>query len=251
MKRNTIVVANWKMNCSKTFITEMAECLNSITVNENVNVIVSPSSPYLNLANDVFNHHKISVCAQNMSEFTSGAFTGEISSEMLNDLMIEYVILGHSERRSIYHESNELIAKKVKTALNSGLKPIFCIGETEQDRTTGLTEKILKLQLQTVIDEVGIEGFDDIVLSYEPLWAIGTGNTASPEMAQETHAFIRGFLAELDSKIAANINILYGGSVNAGNFEKLFAQTDIDGALIGGASLKVDEFSTICSTVKG
>ena len=200
---------------------------------------------------NTFNHQQISICAQNMSEFNSGAYTGEISSQMLNDLTIKYVILGHSERRSIYNETSELVAEKVKTALSAGIKPILCIGETEQERNAALTEKKLVSQLQAVIDEVGIESFADIVISYEPLWAIGTGNTASPDMAQETHAFIRGFLAKLNSEISANITILYGGSVNAGNFEKLFAQTDIDGALIGGASLKVDEFSTICSTVKG
>lgn len=251
MKRNAIVVANWKMNGNLAFINTMAEHLNSLNIQSNVKVLLSPSSPYLQFAERTFKHQQISICAQNMSEFNSGAHTGEISAEMLNDLAVNYVILGHSERRSLYQETSALVAKKVKTALAAGLKPILCIGETETERAAGQTEKKLTSQLQAVIDVVGIAGFENVIVSYEPLWAIGTGNTASPEMAQETHRFIRGFLAQFNSDIAIKLPILYGGSVNGSNFKELFAQPDIDGALIGGASLKVDEFSMICSTVKG
>lgn len=251
MKRNAIVVANWKMNGNLSFINSMARHLNRLNIQSNVKVLLCPSSPYLQFAKRKFKHQQISICAQNMSEFNSGAHTGEISAEMLNDLAVNYVILGHSERRSLYQETSELVAKKVKTALAAGLRPILCIGETETERAAEQTEKKLTSQLQAVIDVVGIAGFESVIVSYEPLWAIGTGNTASPEMAQETHRFIRGFLAKFNSDIAIKLPILYGGSVNGSNFEKLFAQPDIDGALIGGASLKVDEFSMICSTVKG
>lgn len=249
MKRKTIVVANWKMNGDSVLINTMAERLNSLDISPNVTVFITPSSPYLMMANNAFTHKNINICAQNISQFDSGAYTGEISANMLKDLTINYVIIGHSERRMYYQDTNVIIAEKVKRALSNGITPILCIGETEQQREDGLTEQVLVSQLQAVIDEVGLDKFNNIILSYEPVWAIGSGKTASPEIAQETHACIRNFFSKLNKNISAELSILYGGSVNAENSKKLIAQADIDGVLIGGVSLKVDDFSTICSTL--
>lgn len=249
MTRPTIVAANWKMNGSLTLVNEMTDALNPLSISENVEVILSPSFPYLAALKGKVANAKIHVSAQNMSEQQAGAFTGEVSSEMLKELAISHVILGHSERRTLNKETSMLVALKVKAALDAGLTPILCIGESESERESEQTEVVLASQLQPVVDEIGIEKFADVVVAYEPVWAIGTGKTASPEMAQETHAYIRKFLADLDANVAEKTPILYGGSVNAGNCKELFAQADIDGGLIGGASLKVDEFTTICQTV--
>ena len=170
---------------------------------------------------------------------------------MLKELSVEFVIIGHSERRRYYHETSTQVAHKANAVLNAGLTPIICIGESESERATEQTETVLASQLQPVIDVVGIEKFSDVVIAYEPVWAIGTGKTASSEMAQETHQFIRQFLAQADENVADKVPLLYGGSVNASNCEELFAQPDIDGGLIGGASLQVEQFKTICSAAKG
>lgn len=255
MNRRAIVAANWKMNGSLALVNAMVSELNNVTLNENVEVVVCPSSPYLaaySLASAKASlSNTFSLGAQNVNEHAKGAFTGEISTAMLQEVGVNYVILGHSERRSIYKESSTLVALKVKTALDAGLKPILCIGESEDERVAEQTETVLAAQLQPVIDEIGIEKFADVVVAYEPVWAIGTGKTASPEMAQETHQFIREFIAKVDENVAVKVPLLYGGSVNATNCEELFAQADIDGGLIGGASLKVDEFKVICSAAKG
>ena len=255
MNRRAIVAANWKMNGSLALVNSMVSELNNVTLNENVEVVVCPSFPYLaafSLASANANlAEAFSVGAQNLNEHAKGAFTGEISTSMLQEVGVNYVILGHSERRSIYNESSSLVAHKVKTALDAGLKPILCIGESEDERVAEKTETVLAAQLQPVIDEIGIERFTDVVIAYEPVWAIGTGKTASPEMAQATHQFIREFIAKVDENVAVKLPLLYGGSVNATNCEELFAQADIDGGLIGGASLKADEFKVICSAAKG
>ncbi len=255
MNRRAIVAANWKMNGSLALVNSMVSELNNVTLNENVEVVVCPSFPYLaafSLASANANlAEAFSLGAQNLNEHAKGAFTGEISTSMLQEVGVNYVILGHSERRSIYNESSSLVAHKVKTALDAGLKPILCIGESEDERVAEQTETVLAAQLQPVIDEIGIERFTDVVIAYEPVWAIGTGKTASPEMAQATHQFIREFIAKVDENVAVKLPLLYGGSVNATNCEELFAQADIDGGLIGGASLKADEFKVICSAAKG
>ena len=255
MKRLSIVAANWKMNGSLALVNSMVSELNNVTLNENVEVVVCPSSPYLAAFNAASASTNLSAAfslgAQNFSEHNSGAFTGEVSASMLQEVGVSYIIVGHSERRSIYNESSALVAKKVKAALASGLKPILCIGESEEERAAEKTEVVLAEQLQPVIDEVGIENFKNVVIAYEPVWAIGTGKTASPEMAQTTHQFIRNFIAKIDETVAVKVPLLYGGSVNATNCEELFAQADIDGGLIGGASLKAEEFKIICSAAKG
>jgi triosephosphate isomerase len=255
MNRRAIVAANWKMNGSLALVNSMVSELNNVTLNENVEVVVCPSFPYLaafSLASaNASLAEAFSLGAQNLNEHTKGAFTGEISTSMLQEVGVNYVILGHSERRSIYNESSSVVAHKIKTALDAGLKPILCIGESEDERVAEQTETVLAAQLQPVIDEIGIERFTDVVIAYEPVWAIGTGKTASPEMAQATHQFIREFIAKVDENVAVKLPLLYGGSVNATNCEELFAQADIDGGLIGGASLKADEFKVICSAAKG
>jgi triosephosphate isomerase len=255
MNRRAIVAANWKMNGSLTLVNSMASELSEITLNENVDVVVCPSFPYLaafSLASSKANlASTFSLGAQNLSEHAKGAFTGEVSTSMLQEVGVSYVIVGHSERRSIYKESSSLVAEKVQAALAAGLKPILCVGESEEERVAEQTELVLAAQLQPVIDKIGIETFVDVVIAYEPVWAIGTGKTASPEMAQTTHQFIREFIAKIDENVAVKVPLLYGGSVNATNCEELFAQADIDGGLIGGASLKAEEFKTICSAAKG
>jgi triosephosphate isomerase (TIM) len=251
MNRNTIVAANWKMNGNLTLVKQMSQMLNNVQLADNVNVIICPSFPYLTALSNGLVSESVHVGAQNVNEHEKGAFTGEVSTDMLKDLSVNYVILGHSERRAIYKETSTQVAHKVKKVIDAGMTPILCIGESEAERTAMQTETVLASQLQPVIDEVGIATFERIIVAYEPVWAIGTGKTASPEMAQETHKFIRGFLAQSNELVADKIPLLYGGSVNASNSNELFAQADIDGGLIGGASLKVDEFETICSTAKG
>ena len=255
MNRRAIVAANWKMNGSLALVNSMVSELNNVTLNENVEVVVCPSFPYLaafSLASkNIDLSSTFSLGAQNLSEQSQGAFTGEVSTSMLQEVGVNYVIVGHSERRSIYKESSALVAKKVQVALAAGLKPILCIGESEDERVAEQTETVLAAQLQPVIDVIGIEKFVDVVIAYEPVWAIGTGKTASPEMAQTTHQFIREFIAKVDENVAVKVPLLYGGSVNAKNCEELFAQADIDGGLIGGASLKAEEFKIICLAAKG
>lgn len=255
MARRAIVAANWKMSGDLALIDSMTAGLTHVELQENVSVIICPSSPYLSelVAKAKANNLStaIHVGAQNVSEYDSGAYTGEISTQMLQELSVEFVIIGHSERRSYYHETSVQVADKVNAALDAGLTPILCIGESEAERATEQTETVLASQLQPVIDTVGIEKFSDVVIAYEPVWAIGTGKTASSEMAQETHQFIRQFLAKANDNVANKVPLLYGGSVNASNCEELFAQPDIDGGLIGGASLQVEQFKVICSAAKG
>ena len=255
MARRAIVAANWKMNGNSALVESMVSGLKTVELSNNVEVVICPSSPYLaeftNKLKVEALPQVISVGAQNVSEHKSGAYTGEISTDMLQEISVKYVIVGHSERRSIYKETSTQVAHKVHAVLNAGLTPILCIGESESERATEETETVLAAQIQPVIDEIGIEKFNDVVIAYEPVWAIGTGKTASSEMAQETHQFIRQFLAQSSENVAAKVPLLYGGSVNASNCEELFAQTDIDGGLIGGASLQVEQFKVICSAAKG
>jgi len=255
MARRAIVAANWKMNGDLALVDTMISGLMNVELQENVSVVICPSSPYLSefVAKTKSNNLSeiIHVGAQNVSEHQSGAYTGQISTKMLQELSVEFVIIGHSERRRYYNETSTQVAHKVNAVLNAGLTPIICIGESEDERVAEQTETVLASQLQPVIDEIGIEKFIDVVIAYEPVWAIGTGKTASNEMAQETHKFIRQFLANANESVANKVPLLYGGSVNSSNCKELFAQADIDGGLIGGASLQVEQFKTICSAAKG
>ena len=246
--RKPFVAGNWKMHGSKASILSLVTGLNSQADQlGNVDVAICPPAIYIDYTNRSLAENSISVGAQNIAEEpVQGAFTGEISVEMLKDFNCRYVILGHSERRAIYGETDSEIAQKVKVALKAGVTPILCVGETLEERESGVMEQVIAKQLDVVLDEVGIESFDNIVIAYEPVWAIGTGVTASPAQAQEVHAFIRGKLAELNSAVAQRVIIQYGGSVKPDNAKELFGQADIDGGLIGGASLNADDFIAIC-----
>lgn len=186
--------------------------------------------------------------AQNVSTEAKGAFTGEIAASMIADFGCRYIIVGHSERRSYYAETDEIVAKKFGVVLEAGMTPIFCIGETLEEREQGITEQVVARQVKAVMDMHGVAALGKGVIAYEPVWAIGTGKTASPEQAQEVHAFIRGLIAKADASVADKIIIQYGGSMNAANAKELLAQPDIDGGLIGGASLKAEDFLTICTS---
>ncbi len=246
--RKPFVAGNWKMHGSKASILNLVTGLNAQKSElGNVDVAVCPPSIYIDFTARSLDSARISVGAQNMAEEpVQGAFTGEISVEMIKDMGCEYVILGHSERRAIYGETDAEIAQKVKVALDAGVTPILCVGETLEERESGVMEQVIATQLDAVLEKVGIAGFNNTVIAYEPVWAIGTGVTASPEQAQEVHAFIRAKLAGLDAKVAEKVIIQYGGSVKPGNAEELFGQPDIDGGLIGGASLDADDFIAIC-----
>ncbi len=210
-----------------------------------VEVVVMPPFPYL--AHVAANAGPIGVGAQNLSEHSQGAYTGEISAAMLKDVGCRYVLVGHSERRQMYGDSNARVAQKFVAAQSAGLIPVLCLGETLDDRAAGNTELVIGAQLDAVVEMAGIDAFTVAVLAYEPVWAIGTGQTATQEQAQAVHAFLRGKLAALDATIASSLRILYGGSVKPANATELFASPDIDGGLIGGASLVATDFIAICA----
>lgn len=209
-------------------------------------VVVCPPFIYLPQAAELLKGSKISWGSQNICEHNEGAYTGEVSAPMLKEFGCKYAIIGHSERRTIYGEDDALIAQKFIAAVKGGVIPILCIGELLEQREAGETETVVAKQLDAVIDAAGIEAFASAVIAYEPVWAIGTGMTASPEQAQDVHAFIRQRLAKHNATVADKIQLLYGGSVKPDNAEELFAKQDIDGGLIGGASLDADSFLAIC-----
>lgn len=242
--RKKLVAGNWKMHGS---LTENAALLAAIKpALAGIDAAVCVPFPYLAQAQAALAGSSIAWGAQNVSEQAKGAFTGEVSVSMLLDFGCRYVIVGHSERRSLYGESDELVAKKYIAAQAAGLTPILCVGESLAERESGVTEAVVARQLDAVIQAAGVASLAKAVVAYEPVWAIGTGKTASPEQAQAVHAFIRGKIAALDADVANGLVIQYGGSVKAANAAELMAQPDIDGGLIGGASLIADEFIAIC-----
>ena len=244
--RQTIVAGNWKMNASKEAVNNLVMGILSGMPEVDSKVIVCSPFPYLSQVEALTTHSQLHFGAQDLNVNASGAFTGEVSAEMIKDFNAEYVIVGHSERRTLYGETDEIVAEKVKVALDNDLTPLFCIGELLEQREAGETEAVVTRQINAVIDLVGIDAFKKIIIAYEPVWAIGTGVTATPEQAQETHAAIRNLLAQHDDDVAQTTPILYGGSMNPANAEELLACEDIDGGLIGGASLKADDFLSIC-----
>ncbi|VAW45561.1 Triosephosphate isomerase [hydrothermal vent metagenome] len=250
--RKPFVAGNWKMHGSKAFILNLVTGLNAKASElKGVDVAICPPSLYIDFTKRSLSTEKIEIGAQNMAEEPhQGAFTGEGSASMLKDFGCRYVILGHSERRAIYGETNSEVANKVQVALDARITPILCVGETLEERESGVMESIISGQLDAVLDLVGIAAFKGVVIAYEPVWAIGTGVTASPEQAQEVHAFIRAKLSKLDADVAAGMVIQYGGSVKPGNAKELFGQPDIDGGLIGGASLDADDFIAICKAAE-
>ncbi len=250
--RKYLVAGNWKMNGSRTMVASLLQdlILKLADMPADLDCVICPPSLYLEQVNNIIqnsNYEKlIQLGAQNSASSAATAFTGEISPVMLREFACTYVIIGHSERRQLLQETDALVAAKFQLAKQSGLRPILCVGETQAENAAGQGFAVVARQLHAVVQHVGVQSFSDAVIAYEPVWAIGTGLTATPEQAQAMHAQIRGSLAALDKNIAANIRIIYGGSVSSSNAAALFAQADIDGGLIGGASLKAQDFSGIC-----
>ncbi|QTL34429.1 triose-phosphate isomerase [Pseudoalteromonas viridis] len=245
-QRKPIVAGNWKMNGSSELIKEIAAVSTQVS-GEQRDVLIFPPAVLLSEAISA----GLDCGTQTVSEFESGAYTGETQASLVKSLGANYTLVGHSERRSIYGESDEDVANKFAQAQQNGLTPILCIGETQAQREEGKTEEVVKQQLEAVIKKLGIASLANSVIAYEPVWAIGTGLTATPEQAQATHKYIRDLLSGYDQQVANALRILYGGSVNESNSELLFAQADIDGGLIGGASLKPESFKAICESAKG
>lgn len=244
--RDYLVAGNWKMNGSAASSKELvAGIVAGAPHSDSAKLLICPPFPYLAAVATQIAGSRVSLGAQTVSEHESGAFTGEVAPAMLRDVGCEYVIVGHSERRSLYGETSFEVAAKFKAALDAGLKPILCVGETLEQRESGGTESVVEVQLGAVIDKVGIAGFKSAVVAYEPVWAIGTGVTASPEQAQDVHRHIRGVMAGHDAGVAESTQILYGGSMKGENAAGLLSMPDIDGGLIGGASLKAGDFLAI------
>jgi len=244
--RQPLVAGNWKMNGSLDSVTALVEGIKAgLDTVSTAEMAVCPPFVYIPTVATLIGGASISLGAQDVSDQESGAYTGEIAPGMLTDVGCKYAIVGHSERRSIYGESDAFTASKFAAARKAGLVPILCVGELLEEREQGITEQVVSRQLDAVIDLEGVGALADAVIAYEPVWAIGTGKTASPDQAQDVHAFIRGKLAALDAAVADKVRILYGGSMNAANAAELLAMADIDGGLIGGASLKPADFLAI------
>lgn len=245
--RRKLVVGNWKMHGNlarnKALLDALLAELKTLC---DADYGVCVPYPYLAQAQSLLQGSNIAWGAQNLSQHEQGAFTGAVAPGMLADFGCRYVIIGHSERRALFHESNEIAAAKFDAAIKFGMTPIFCVGETLQEREDGVTEQIVVRQLEVVLNHAGAQSVAKSVIAYEPVWAIGTGKTATPEQAQAVHAFIRQRVAQLDDAVAQGLRILYGGSMKPGNAAELMAMPDIDGGLIGGASLVAEEFVAIC-----
>lgn len=248
--RKKVIAGNWKMNKNLTESQELvSKIINGLGGNTKCDVIVCPPFTSLNEVHSLVKNSPVKLGAQNMYFENSGAFTGEISADMLLSVGCEYVILGHSERRAIFGESDDVINKKIKKALESGLNCIFCVGESLEQRENGSAMDVVKNQIQKGLEGIDVSGLSKIIIAYEPVWAIGTGKTATPAQAQEVHSFIRNIIAENFSEEAAdNLIIQYGGSVKPENAGELLHQPDIDGALVGGACLKADSFLSIIAS---
>ena len=243
--RNLMVAGNWKMNGDSTMTSELVDKIAAGYVDsDSCELLICPPFPLLGLVANKIQGTSIFLGAQNLSEYNSGAYTGEVSALMLTDAGCQYVIIGHSERRAIMRETNEMIRKKFYAAIDNNLIPILCVGETLEQKEQQLTMEIIEQQLKSVIGD-NAASLTNAVIAYEPVWAIGTGLTATPEEAQSIHHFIRGIISSISQEIADNIQILYGGSVNGGNAKGLFSMPDIDGGLIGGASLTASDFLSI------
>lgn len=244
--RKHIVAGNWKMNNDIAQTAALISALKKQVNKGDAEVIIAPTFVNLYPAFESLSDHPIVVAAQNMHEAESGAYTGEISAGMLNGIGINTVILGHSERRAYFYETDELLAKKVNTALKNEMRVIFCFGEELEDRTSGNQEKVVERQLKNALFHLKADAWNTIVLAYEPVWAIGTGETASPQQAQDMHAFIRKTVAaQYSQAVADKVTILYGGSVKPANAKEIFSKPDVDGGLIGGASLNAEDFYAI------
>ncbi|MCP4127172.1 MAG: triose-phosphate isomerase [Gammaproteobacteria bacterium] len=245
--RQPLIAGNWKMNGSRESVFDLLNGLKEgIKLVKDAEVAVCSPSIFIPEVQGQLHGSKISWGGQDISLYEKGAYTGEISGQMLMDFGCKYVIVGHSERREYHAETDQQVAEKYQTALDAGLKPILCIGETLEEREQNETEAVVERQLLAVIDHCGIAALEVGVIAYEPVWAIGTGKTATPEQAQDVHGFIRGLIARRDFAVAEKVQILYGGSMKPSNAAELISKPDIDGGLIGGASLKASDFLEIC-----
>jgi triosephosphate isomerase len=243
--RRKLISGNWKMNGSLAGNDALLEGIRSDLGQPACDVAVCAPAPYLAQCQELLSGTPVAWGAQDCSEHESGAYTGEVSAAMLTDFACRFVILGHSERRAYHGESDALVGRKAVRALAHGLTPIVCVGETLEEREAGNTEAVVGRQLDAVLEAIGAAGLAKIVVAYEPVWAIGTGKTATPQMAQDVHAFLRARMAVLDAAAAQGVRILYGGSMKPDNAAELLAMSDIDGGLIGGAALKAGDFLSI------
>lgn len=246
--RKSIVAGNWKMNGTLAFAEDMSQALNEYAqALQGVEVVVSPPAVFLSHIQHLAKSY--SCAAQNVHSEQSGAYTGEVSLAMLKDIACKYALVGHSERREMFGETDAFISRKVAAAIAGGIVPILCVGETLEQRNTGQANAVVKRQVLSALEGVDFtKDIDSLVIAYEPIWAIGTGETASPEQAQQVHAYIRSVLADnISAAMAQRTRILYGGSLSASTAQSLFENTDIDGGLVGGASLKIEDFKIICS----
>ncbi|WP_313274114.1 triose-phosphate isomerase [Stenotrophomonas sp.] len=249
--RRKIVAGNWKLHGSRDFATELVGKVAAGLPLEGVDVLVLPPLPYLGDLVEDFEGTVLAFGAQDVSSNEKGAYTGEVSAAMLVDVGATHGLVGHSERRQYHHESSELVARKFVAASHAGLIPVLCVGETLEQREAGQTEQVIAAQLAPVLELAGVQAFAKAVVAYEPVWAIGTGRTATPVQAQAVHAFIRGVVAKADARIADSLPLLYGGSVKPDNAAELFSQPDVDGGLVGGASLVAEDFLAIARAAAG
>jgi len=249
--RKPILIANWKMNGSlhsnQALLVRMLAKLRPFR--KTIDMAICPPFPYLFQVRDLLGYTGIALGAQNASRARSGAHTGEVSATMLQEMGCRYVLVGHSERRALYHESDDDVATRFRQVLSAGMTPVLCVGETLEEREHGQTMAVIERQIQAVIDHSGMSGLAGSIVAYEPVWAIGTGRTATPEQVADTHRAIRQFLENCDAGAGQSMRIVYGGSVKAANAAALFATPEVDGGLIGGASLQADEFSSIAAAL--
>ena len=246
--RRPIVAANWKLNGNRSMVNSLVAAVDQhATSAVAVDVVICPPFPYLSASGELVRAKNAHLGAQNVAQETKGAYTGEVSADMLVEMGCHYVIVGHSERRQFYGETDVIVATKFVRAQEAGLIPIACVGESLEQREQGEMEATIVRQVRAIINEAGVANMPTAVIAYEPIWAIGTGKTASPAQAQEVHALVRNELAKQSAQVAEQVRVLYGGSVKADNAAELFAQVDIDGGLIGGASLDADQFNAIVS----
>ncbi|WP_250655155.1 triose-phosphate isomerase [Alkalimarinus coralli] len=248
--RRKVVAGNWKMNGNRQIAKDLAVGVSKIVerLNSSAEILVAP--PFV-LMTDVAENvsSSVNLAAQDVSSYDNGAYTGEVSVDMLSEFGCAYSIVGHSERRALFGDTDEVVAAKVAKCVEKNVQPIVCVGETLEERESGKTLEVIGGQLHSALEKLTGDELEKVIVAYEPVWAIGTGKTATPEQAQEVHEFIRGEVAALDEATASVMPIIYGGSVNAGNAKSLFAMADIDGGLVGGASLKLEEFEEICKAI--
>lgn len=246
--RQPLVAGNWKMHGSRVENASLVSALlDLVQPGKNAEILVCPPFPYLMETGRLLKDSGVALGAQSVCAEAQGAFTGEVSAAMLKDVGCSHVLVGHSERRQLYGENDTLVARKFVAAQSQGLVPVLCVGETLEEREAGQTTAVVARQLEAVLAVSGVQSLARAVIAYEPIWAIGTGRTATPDQAQAVHAMIRAMVADRDDTIGGSVRLLYGGSVKASNARELFAMPDIDGGLVGGASLKADEFARICA----